>query len=304
MFPYGLTYREPLFMLLWPLLGFNWTMWYLPMFVYMRVVFCVAHKLGLERLHILVASQFWILLPAYVDWYIGWDGEPPAVCPDQCYCIWQALPWAQSVSYYLSGWWVATGDEIHNSFVGHAMIFIPCYWTGFYFGGYIFKFLTKLADEPSKQKRFAVSALFLMAYLLSYVEGKFIVDGFNDQCSAFWSSNGAFKFVQVFKNLTFYALNLTMSLVYVIVIAAIVPVHLQYMAKISFSALILSAFVPCVNDYSVMALEIRKVIPVSFAPLVEMLWIFSIPFLFELAGGTLVACAVRRVAMFCIAVRK
>merc|ERR1719191_1837135 len=45
---YGLTYREPLFLIMWLILDFNWTMWYLPAFVLMRVAFCVANWIGME----------------------------------------------------------------------------------------------------------------------------------------------------------------------------------------------------------------------------------------------------------------
>merc|ERR1719221_2246875 len=154
--PYGLTYREPLFLALWPLLGFNWTMWYLPAFVVMRAIFCGAHWIGLEKIHILLFAQLWITVPAFVDFYTGW--QPAAAgqaktCPSQCYCPWQT-PGLETFARYTIGWW---DDGVANSMVGHALIFIPCYWIGFYTGGDLFKVLTKVADEASWLKRIIVA---------------------------------------------------------------------------------------------------------------------------------------------------
>merc|ERR1719215_1332542 len=81
--PYGLTYREPVFLVLWPLLGFNWTMWYLSASVIMRALFCAAHWVGLEKTNILISAQLWILVPAFVDFYIGWQPQPTDV-PTTC----------------------------------------------------------------------------------------------------------------------------------------------------------------------------------------------------------------------------
>merc|ERR1719191_2564480 len=74
---YGLTYREVLFMFMWVACGFNWTMWYLPAFVYMRVAFVAWAKLGLEKTHMVLASQLFITLPAFVDLYVGWNPAYP-----------------------------------------------------------------------------------------------------------------------------------------------------------------------------------------------------------------------------------
>merc|ERR1719171_868380 len=81
--PYGLTYREGLFLMMWLLLDFNWSMWYLPAFFMMRCIFCAAHWMGIEKLHILLLSQFWILMPAFVDLYVGWVPEAEGI-PKQC----------------------------------------------------------------------------------------------------------------------------------------------------------------------------------------------------------------------------
>mmetsp|Transcript_89224 Transcript_89224/g.266136 ORF Transcript_89224/g.266136 Transcript_89224/m.266136 type:complete len:1217 (+) Transcript_89224:45-3695(+) len=293
--PYGLTYREALFILLWPMLGFMWTLWYLPVFVYMRVVFCAAHHAGIERLHILVASQFWILMPAFVDLYTGWTPNgPQGECPSQCFCPFKVFPEVEPVSKLLCGWWVnETGDGTGNftrmSFLGHGLIFIPCYWMGFYTGGPIFRVLTRVADEPSMLRRGLVAAVVFAVYLVMYRAP--VTDEFSDRCGDFWGPGGGFVYEQVLKNLLYYSMNLIMSLLYVFFIAACVPVHLKHLAKVSFSALVLSGFTPCINDYAVMVLNLRQWLPEAVSPGLEVAWMFSVPVLFVLVSGTLLTAA-------------
>jgi hypothetical protein len=290
--PYGLTYREPLFLVMWLMLDFNWTMWYLPAFVLMRAAFCAAHWLRVEKLHLLLFSQIWILMPVFVDLYIGWQPESKAIpteCPSMCFCPWQAWPQAQTISYYVMGWWVAGGDPVAHSMVGHALIFIPCYWIGFYFGGPIFKVLSKIADEPHVLRRMAIALGVLGLYCLMYIKGQSLIQGYDDRCSAFWGPEGNFVYEQIFKNVVYFVMNLSMSLTYVIFIAAAVPMHLKYLAKICFSSLIVSAFTPCLLDFPSMALELRKVLPAAISPSLEMVWVFSVPFLYELVVGAIFA---------------
>eukprot|EP00931_Biecheleriopsis_adriatica_P049863 TRINITY_DN2884_c0_g1_i4.p1 TRINITY_DN2884_c0_g1~~TRINITY_DN2884_c0_g1_i4.p1 ORF type:complete len:1180 (-),score=260.35 TRINITY_DN2884_c0_g1_i4:34-3573(-) len=294
--PYGLTYREPLFIFLWLLLDFNWTMWYLPVFVYMRAAFCAMHWLGMEKLHMLLASQIWLIMPAFVDLYIGWKfpQETPAEsaafdipCPSGCFCPWQEWPWAQTFSHYTTGWWVEPSKS-SNSMIGHAMIFIPCYWIGFYTGDKIFKVLTKVADEPNLLRRVATALFVLALYCAMYSVGTPITEGFQDTCDAFWSPSGSFLWVQLAKNVAYYVLNLSMSLTYVVFIAAAVPIHLKYLAKICFASLIVSGLIPCVLDTPSMALHLRQILPASISPGIEIGWTFFVPFLFELVVGAVV----------------
>lgn len=304
--PYGLTYREPVFLLLWPLLGFNWTMWYLPAFVLMRVLFCAANWIGIERLYILLASQLWITVPAFVDFYIGWqtsDGSPlmdvPATCPSQCYCPWQAVPGLQKVSQYAIRWWV--NDPIpDSSYVGHALIFIPCYWIGFYTGGTIFKVLTRVADEERWVLRVGIAGTALAVYMLMFSSGHPLISGFDDRCGSFYGSDGSFVFMQVIKNLIYYAMNLSMSLLYVFFIAAIVPVHLKYLAKICFSSLLMSPFTTVVLNFPAMAVEIRKLLPSSISSGIELLVFFAGPFIYELVSGAIAGVILPIVAKFFI----
>jgi len=305
--PYGLTYREPLFLVLWLLLDFNWTMWYLPVFVYMRATFCAMHWLGLEKTHLLLASQIWILLPAFIDLYIGWKPDSPLTtqqCPAQCYCPWQEWPQAQTIAYYLSGWWVAEGAATGHSMIGHALIFIPCYWIGFYTGGSIFKVLTKVADEKSWSKRLLVAVFVLALYCVMYSIGQPLNEGFDDRCSVFWGPDGSFVWMQVLKNVVYYVMNLSMSLTYVVFIAAAVPVHLKYLAKNCFPALIMSAYTPCLLDFPVMALELRKLMPAFISPGIEMAWVFSVPFLYELVVGAIFATVVPPIARGIMAITR
>merc|ERR1719428_457599 len=181
--PYGFTYREPLFLVLWFVLDFNWTMWYLPAFVLMRGAFCAAHWLKIEYLHLVLLSQIWILMPAYVDLYIGWKPQSPLIpeeCPSMCFCPWQEYPHAQTIAYYTLGWWVAGSSPLAHSMVGHALIFIPCYWIGFYFGGSIFKMLTKVADEPSVLKRVAIALGVLGLYCCMYMKGQDLINDYDE----------------------------------------------------------------------------------------------------------------------------
>eukprot|EP00746_Dinoflagellata_sp_MGD_P010928 gnl/MRDRNA2_/MRDRNA2_122752_c0_seq1.p1 gnl/MRDRNA2_/MRDRNA2_122752_c0~~gnl/MRDRNA2_/MRDRNA2_122752_c0_seq1.p1 ORF type:complete len:394 (+),score=68.01 gnl/MRDRNA2_/MRDRNA2_122752_c0_seq1:154-1182(+) len=258
----------------------------------MRAAFCAAHWMGLEKLHLVLASQFWILVPAFVDFYIGWQPQSPNIpteCPSMCFCPWKQWPQAQSIAYYTLGWWVAGNDPVAHSFVGHALIFIPCYWIGFYCGGSIFKTLTKIADEPRIMRKAAIAVGVLGLYCAMFTKGQFLLQDFDDRCSAFWSPEGNFMYQQILKNVVYFLMSLGMSLTYVVFIAAAVPFHLKYLAKICFSSLIFSAFTPCLLDFPAMALELRKVLPAPISPFLEMAWIFSVPFLYELVVGAVFA---------------
>jgi hypothetical protein len=121
-----------------------------------------------------------------------------------------------------------------------------------------------------------------------YHFGAPLTDGFNDECHAYWR-DGAFQWRQVAENAAYWSLNLLMSLTYVVFIAAAVPVHLKSLSKNCFAALILSAFTPCLLDFPSMALEIRAALPATISPLVETLWVFTTPFLYEFVTGALFA---------------
>mmetsp|Transcript_89004 Transcript_89004/g.157611 ORF Transcript_89004/g.157611 Transcript_89004/m.157611 type:complete len:1166 (-) Transcript_89004:295-3792(-) len=281
---YGLTYREVLFMVVWVVCGFNWTMWYLPAFVYMRVAFVAWAKMGLEKTHILLASQLWITVPAFVDFYVGWQPPLPGqetVC--SCtFCPFDTFSWAETASYYLFGYW---NSGVVNSYLGHGLIFVPCYWIGLYSGKHIFPLLCSLSDEKSWSRRVVVAMAVVALYLAMFTQLDAVKNAYDDQCSSFWSNNGSFLWMQVLKNLRYFALNLSMSLLYVIVIAALVPVHLKYLAKICFSSLLFSPFVTCLLDLPHQALLFREQLPSLVSPVFEMAWITAIPFLFELVCG-------------------
>eukprot|EP00747_Dinoflagellata_sp_TGD_P023622 gnl/TRDRNA2_/TRDRNA2_129947_c0_seq1.p1 gnl/TRDRNA2_/TRDRNA2_129947_c0~~gnl/TRDRNA2_/TRDRNA2_129947_c0_seq1.p1 ORF type:complete len:1229 (-),score=203.05 gnl/TRDRNA2_/TRDRNA2_129947_c0_seq1:528-3872(-) len=297
--PYSFTYREPLFLLLWLVLDFNWTMWFLPAFVLMRAAFCASHWLGIERLHLVLFSQVWILMPAFVDLYIGWQPQSPNIateCPSGCFCPWQAWPQAQTIAYYTLGWWVAGNDPLKHSMVGHALVFIPCYWIGFYFGGRILKVLANIADETSILRRLAVAAGVLGLYYGLFMWGSSLLNEYDDRCSAFWGPDGNFIYEQIFKNGLNFVMNLAMSLTYVVFITAAVPIHMKYLAKVCFSALVCSAFTPCLLDFSAMAVELRRVLPAAISPVLETVWIFSVPFLYELVAGACIGAVLPVVA--------
>eukprot|EP00747_Dinoflagellata_sp_TGD_P165314 gnl/TRDRNA2_/TRDRNA2_186427_c0_seq1.p1 gnl/TRDRNA2_/TRDRNA2_186427_c0~~gnl/TRDRNA2_/TRDRNA2_186427_c0_seq1.p1 ORF type:complete len:1219 (-),score=229.93 gnl/TRDRNA2_/TRDRNA2_186427_c0_seq1:255-3911(-) len=294
--PYGFTYREPLFLIMWVGLGFNWTMWYLPAFVLMRVIFCGAHAIGLEKTHLALASQLWLIFPAFMDLYIGWKPEGgghlpssvPAECPSGCFCPWQSVPWSQPVAEYTLGWWDFGNDPFGNSFLGHGLIFIPCYWIGFYFGGSIMKCLMRIAEDEDVVKRIFVAGTVFGIYCLMFSWGHPLLADYKDSCTAFWGHHG-FRWEQLVHNVTYYAMNLSMSMLYVVFIAAAVPVHLKFLAKVCFSALIVSGFLGCTLDSPTMALVLRHWLPSFISPGIEVAWTLIVAFLFEfLVGG---ACA-------------
>jgi acyl-coenzyme A synthetase/AMP-(fatty) acid ligase len=295
---YGLTYREVLFIFIWLAFDFNWTMWYFPAFVIMRAAVCAAHKAGLELTHIVLASQIWLIMPAVIDIYVGFTPyfpgagplNPPQdkVCPSECFCPFEAWPWFQPFTHYTVGYW---NSGVENSWLGHGLIFIPCYWIGLYSGKYVFPLLTKLANEPSLIRRLAVSAVVLTIYYFCFTILDEVKAGYDDRCKSFWS-DGEFQAFQIFKNLRYFAMNLGMSLLYVVFIAAACPVHLKYLAKISFSSLIFSPFFSCVLDLAPIALAIRGVFPSFISPVLEILAVLAVPFSYELVCGVAFTTAV------------
>lgn len=301
--PYGFTYREPLFLVLWLILDFNWTLWYLPAFVLMRAAFCGAHHFGFEKAHIAILSQLWLIVPAFVDFYVGWVPKPgqefkhvPATCPSRCFCPWQEIPGSQTLAHYMVGWWVSGPQETQHSMIGHGLIFIPCYWIGFYSGGPIFKLLTQVADETRWSRKAFVGLAVLIVYCLMFVFGQPLVNGFNDMCLSFWD-HGSFLWQQVLRNLAYYVLNLSMSLTYVVLIAALVPVHLKFLAKNCFSALICSAFTPCLLNLPVQVLMLRQMLPEMISPAVEIVWMFTVAFLYELTTGAIFSVLLPTIAL-------
>jgi hypothetical protein len=194
------------------------------------------------------------------------------------------------------GWWVSGPEEVKHSYVGHGLIFIPCYWIGFYSGGPIFKLLTQVADETRWSRKALIGFSVLIVYYLMFAFGQPLVDNFDDMCLSFWN-NGSFLWQQVLRNIAYYVLNLSMSLMYVIVIAALVPVHLKFLAKNCFSALICSAFTPCLLNLPVQALMLRQMLPEIISPGVEMVWMFTVAFLYELTTGAIFSVVLPKIAL-------
>jgi len=281
-------------------LDFNWAMWYLPAFVFMRSVFCAAHWVGLERTHLVLASQIWLLMPAFVDLYIGWkpwteQSVVPIECPEGCFCPWAAWPWAQPLSSYVVGWWLEQGHPFKNSFLGHGLIFVPCYWIGFYFGGRIFQYLTRVADETNWFKRGAIGGVTFVLYYVMYTYGQPLLANYKDSCSVFWN-HGGFAWLQLGDNIVYFAMNLSMSLLYVVFIAAMVPIHLKYLAKVCFSSLIFSGFTMGILNTPGMSLVIRDILPSMISPGVEAAWTIVVAFLYELVVGAFFAWLLPKVA--------
>merc|ERR1712012_998370 len=110
---------------------------------------------------------------------------------------------------------------------------------------------------------------------MGFTAGQPVQDGFSDQCSSFWHG-GHFAWQQVLANVAYYASNLWASVLYVVFVAAAVPVHLKYLSKVCFLALVCTAYTPCLLNLSEMALQIRQLVSPTIAPASELLWIFSI----------------------------
>jgi hypothetical protein len=288
---YKVTYRELLFMALWVVSGFSWTLWFLPAFVYMRVLFVLAHKYNIMKLHMIVLSQIWLTLPMFVDFYVGWKPAPPGaakVCPSQCFCPFDGQPWAEDMAYGLIGMWSVGPKMIDHSFVGRALFFVPCYWLGFFTGKPAMKFLCKLNDDLCWWKRAFVALTAGGIYVLALTYGQSIEDGFDDRCGSFWVSSWSLP-TQLLKNIAFWAMNVVTSALYVIMVVGMMPLHLKRLAKTCFAAYIIAANTQfqCLLDVPVMAIELRKMISPSFTPVAESLWIFAQPTLYVLTVGTL-----------------
>uniref|UniRef100_A0A7S0FM77 AMP-binding enzyme C-terminal domain-containing protein n=1 Tax=Pyrodinium bahamense TaxID=73915 RepID=A0A7S0FM77_9DINO len=300
---YALSYRELVFFGIWVLSDFNWSMWFLPAFVYMRIAFVAAHRAGLERAHIAVTSLVWLALPCFVDLYVGWrpfSEGTEAVCPAECLCPFQAIPWAEDFAYYTLGWWNAGPS---NSFVARGLFFIPCYWLGFYQGRRVMPLLTRITDDPSWLRRAAVALSMMGLYWLTFSVGQFVQDGFSDRCRSFWHE-GSFVLAQVARNVAFYAEVLWASVLYVIFVAAAVPVHLKHLAKVCFLALIAATYTPCLLNLAEMSLQIRRSVPMTVAPVAELVWAFLVPFLYELVAGTVLAALLQLIVQVAVAVTR
>jgi hypothetical protein len=278
-------------MAIWLLFDFNWTMWYFPVFVYMRLGIVAAHKLGLEIFHVILVSQVWLIMPAFVDLYVGFSPpfpgkgplDPPQdkACPSECFCPLEAWPWFQTVTYYTMGYW---NSGVSNSWLGHGAIFIPCYWIGLYAGKYVFPLLTKLANETNLVRRLVTATVVLIMYYFCFTVLDAVKEGYDDRCRMFWT-DGELQFYQIFKNVRYFAMNLGMSLLYVVFIASACPVHLKYLAKISFASLIFSPFFSCILDLAPMALVIRNLFPAFVSPMLEIFTILAVPFTYEFVCG-------------------
>jgi len=274
--PYALNYRELFFFILWIVCDFNWTMWFLAAFVWMRIAFSAAHSMGMERLHMFVACQTWIVLPMFVDLYVGWQGYKlqDAPCPSGCFCPWQ-IPYAETIMHYVFGyqWWTS------KSFLMQGLVFVPCYWLGFYCGRPVFGCFTRLADDSSFVRRAAVALVVLASFVLCYRIEPSINNNIHDHCEAFWIGN-RFVWKQILNNLAGFALNLCMSLLVVMFIAATATFHLKHLAKICFSALLLSPFTPCALNLPGMVIAIREMLPAPVSYLAETALLIGVPLLY------------------------
>eukprot|EP00931_Biecheleriopsis_adriatica_P122850 TRINITY_DN9789_c0_g1_i4.p1 TRINITY_DN9789_c0_g1~~TRINITY_DN9789_c0_g1_i4.p1 ORF type:complete len:1238 (-),score=177.27 TRINITY_DN9789_c0_g1_i4:48-3761(-) len=299
--PYKLSYREGVFLLLWIVSGFNWTLWFLPAFVYMRICFVFAHTYNVMFLHMAILSQIWLTVPMFLDWYTGWKPSSPGTataCPAQCFCPFERSSWIESAAYDIIGMWTVPPNMVNHSFIGRALFFIPCYWLGFFTGRHLMQFLVKINDELSVKQRLLVALMSGFAYMCSLIIGQPVEAGFDDRCGSFWLGPWSLP-IQLLKNIAFYFMMVFTSLLYVIVVVAVMPLHLKRLAKTCFAAYILASntHFACLVDLPVMALELRKVVPPSIVPVAESIWVFSQPTLYVLTAGSLCMWLVQAMAM-------
>lgn len=290
---YALSYREVLFVALWHLSILHWSMWYLPAFVVMRATFVACCKMGRawEYLYMCLLMLMFLVLPAFVDLYIGLtmtnsDQECTCLCPFQV-----LQPVSEYLAYYLFGFW---NTDTSDSYLGHRLIFVPCYFAGLYSGKYLFPLLCKLSKEKQWSRRGLAAAIAVATYVGFFHSEHAIQGAYDDRCKSFWSG-GHFVWLQVFRNMQYLALNLSMSLLYVVVITALVPVHLKTLSKNSFFALLLAPLADCALDLSAQALEIRQAVPSFLSAYIEVAWVIVVPFLYELVSGTMCAWLVQAV---------
>jgi hypothetical protein len=85
---------------------------------------------------------------------------------------------------------------------------------------------------------------------------------------------------QILNNLAGFALNLWMSLLVVMFIAATATFHLKHLAKICFSALLLSPFTPCALNLPGMVIAIREMLPAPVSYLAETALLLGLPLLY------------------------
>mmetsp|Transcript_168998 Transcript_168998/g.299453 ORF Transcript_168998/g.299453 Transcript_168998/m.299453 type:complete len:392 (+) Transcript_168998:1-1176(+) len=283
---YGLTYREVFFTALWVFSGTNAYIWYLPAFVVMRITYVAFSRLGLEWTYMLFTAAIFTVMPAYVDLYIGVKQEFASLASKEatctCFCPFEAWPLAQRIAWYTFGFF-QTEQEGH---LGHRLIFIPAYFIGLYSGKHLFPVLCGLCNEKSKLWRSLAAALAIAIYLVLFTQEQSVVEGYQDHCSDFWKGD-SFLWLQVIENMRYSALNLSMSLLYVIVIVALVPFHFQYLAKISFFSLLVSPYADQVLDLRSQVFALRQAIPSVVSPWVEVAWIVYVPFLYELVSGAI-----------------
>jgi len=144
-------------------------------------------------------------------------------------------------------------------------------------------------------RRLGSAVLVMILYYYCFTILGEVTAGYDDRCKSFWDE-GQFQFGQIVKNLRYFAMNLGMSLLYVVFIAAACPVHLKYLAKISFSSLIFSDFFACIMDLGPIALLIRSAVPSFVSPVLEIITILAVPFTFELVFGVIFTTVVAWVA--------
>jgi len=286
---YALTYREALFVVLWVAFVGHPALWYLPAFVVMRMSFVAFKKVGLEYTQLLLVALLFIFIPAFVDLYIGAGDGPDSRRACTCFCPFEGRTWLRPLSYVLVGFYNKTSSD---SFLGHRLVFVPCYLIGLYCGKYVFPVLCGLSKERNKLWRLLIALSTVAMYLVMFAGGDAVKDAYDDRCSSFWNG-GHFLWLQVLKNIRYFVLNLSMSFLYVIVITALVPIHLKYLAKNSFLALLFSPMAGCVLDFPAQALALRQQLPALISPAVEMAWLMAVPVLYEYVSGAVLSAFFR-----------
>merc|ERR1712013_733402 len=102
-----------------------------------------------------------LALPPFVDLYIGASDSDKETCTCICpFQMWQPVP--RRLAYYVFGMW---NTSTTDSYLGHRLIFVPCYLIGSYFGKYIFPLLCRLSKERDRWRRVIVGIVMVIIYL-------------------------------------------------------------------------------------------------------------------------------------------
>lgn len=285
--PYSLQFREALFIILWFLTAFHPHCWFLAMFTIMRVAFCLSHRLGFERMFVLLVCQSFITMPLFFDFASGWTN---AACLSGCMCPFRSGV-VREVALHL-GWLPGTGHFTN------ALIFMPAYFLGFYAGPQIFPIVISCVNDPRKLKRLCAGLAAAAAWWALFRAGRSIHEGKCEELWSSWSSHGSFAWGQFSSNVGALGLRLGVSVMCTVVFATCIPGHMKHLAAVSFIALLSAPYFRSLLDVLLMLDTLHEVLPEQVLPAVQLPFILSVPFLYMLLVGSVLMKALQAAVGF------